>query len=273
MIFDCFMFSNELEMLNIRLRELYDVVDRFVLVEATHDHKGRPKPLHFADNRSRFQEFADKIRHVIVDDMPLEPTDPWVRENFQRNAVQRGWDGISNGDWIVVSDIDELPRQEALRALPGCKYVLVGFRMTLSYFKVNFLATQTESDYVWSIAYRYGISADPQAVRNSRHSLQQGILQRANPGTVGTIRYGGWHLSYIGDDNFIQNKIRAVLHHEINPERVLDGFEVQRFLEFGADLYGRPGYAWEVVPFTDFFPRTIFANKEAYSSIIAPWGT
>jgi beta-1,4-mannosyl-glycoprotein beta-1,4-N-acetylglucosaminyltransferase len=34
-IVDCFIFHNELDMLKFRLKELYDVVDYFVLVEST----------------------------------------------------------------------------------------------------------------------------------------------------------------------------------------------------------------------------------------------
>ena len=34
MIYDCFMFYNELDLLEIRIEELWDVVDYFVLSEA-----------------------------------------------------------------------------------------------------------------------------------------------------------------------------------------------------------------------------------------------
>ena len=34
-VYDCFLFNNELNMLNLRLHELDNVVDFFVLVEAT----------------------------------------------------------------------------------------------------------------------------------------------------------------------------------------------------------------------------------------------
>jgi len=37
-IYDCFRFFNELDLLEIRLDELCDVVDYFVLVEARQDH-------------------------------------------------------------------------------------------------------------------------------------------------------------------------------------------------------------------------------------------
>lgn len=54
MIIDCFTFFNELDVLEIRLRELDGVVDRFVLVEATLTHQGKPKPLLYAENKERF---------------------------------------------------------------------------------------------------------------------------------------------------------------------------------------------------------------------------
>ena len=45
MIYDCFCFFNELDLLEIRLNELNPVVDKFVLVEATMTHNGDKKPL------------------------------------------------------------------------------------------------------------------------------------------------------------------------------------------------------------------------------------
>ena len=44
-VFDCFQFYNEFDVLEIRLAELDPLVDHFVIVEATHTHTGKPKPL------------------------------------------------------------------------------------------------------------------------------------------------------------------------------------------------------------------------------------
>ena len=51
MIVDCFMFYNELDILQIRLKELYDVVDYFIIIEATKTHSNRDKPLYFTENK------------------------------------------------------------------------------------------------------------------------------------------------------------------------------------------------------------------------------
>ena len=62
---------------------------RSLRLDRGHPHFHRkPKPLYFAEHREEFAEFADKIVHVVVDDMGLDP-DPWKNEAFQRNAMLR----------------------------------------------------------------------------------------------------------------------------------------------------------------------------------------
>ena len=55
-VYDCFIFYNELDLLEIRLKTLDSVVDHFVLVEATKTHRGKDKPLYFEENKERFKK-------------------------------------------------------------------------------------------------------------------------------------------------------------------------------------------------------------------------
>src|SRR5277367_3065030 len=87
-IYDCFLFFNELELLEIRLNEMYEYVDYFVLVESTESFVGKPKPLYYAQNKERFNQFNDKIIHVIVSDSFRGGY--WEREYFQRNRIMDG---------------------------------------------------------------------------------------------------------------------------------------------------------------------------------------
>ena len=57
-IYDCFTFYNELDLLEIRLNELNDVVDGFILVEAEQSHQNKSKPLFFQDNKNRYEKFS-----------------------------------------------------------------------------------------------------------------------------------------------------------------------------------------------------------------------
>ena len=67
MVYDCFPFFNELDLLEIRLNVLKDGVDRFVIVEAGETHTGKPKPFYFEENRGRFAEFLARFEYVKVD--------------------------------------------------------------------------------------------------------------------------------------------------------------------------------------------------------------
>ncbi len=114
-VFDCFPFFNELDVLEIRLAELDPLVDHFVLVEGTRTFTAKPKPLYYADNRKRFERYAHKIIHVVVDDLPLDATSHWIREAHQRNAILRGLTGARPDDRIIISDCDEIPKPDMLR--------------------------------------------------------------------------------------------------------------------------------------------------------------
>jgi len=103
-VYDCFTFFNELDLLELRLHELSHVVDHFVLVEATHTHSNQPKLLYFEENKDRFREFLPKIIHIVVDDSPQNPEDRWAWDSFQRDAIMRGIKDCKPG----IDQYDEL---------------------------------------------------------------------------------------------------------------------------------------------------------------------
>jgi beta-1,4-mannosyl-glycoprotein beta-1,4-N-acetylglucosaminyltransferase len=65
-IYDSFLFDHELDMLEIRLHELYDYVTLFLIVESDQTFSGKRKPLYLKENWSRFAKYHDKIRHVEI---------------------------------------------------------------------------------------------------------------------------------------------------------------------------------------------------------------
>ena len=114
-VFDCFPFYDELDLLEIRLNILNDVVDYFVLTESTRTFTGKPKPLHYDNNKVRFKKFAHKIRHVIVDDTEFKPEiDAWQRGFDQKNSVFREMYDCKANDFVIISDVDEIVNPEAI---------------------------------------------------------------------------------------------------------------------------------------------------------------
>ena len=114
------MYFDEDLVLDIRLNILNDKVDKFIIVEATKNHAGKDKKLNF--RIENFSKFKDKIIYVVVDDMPLNVKSPkkgWhenhARDQFQRNAIERGYKNFSDENIIMISDIDEIPDPKKLK--------------------------------------------------------------------------------------------------------------------------------------------------------------
>ena len=63
------MYFDEDLILDIRLNTLSEIVDKFVVCEATRDHGGNKKNLNF--KISKFQKFKDKINYIVVEDLPI----------------------------------------------------------------------------------------------------------------------------------------------------------------------------------------------------------
>lgn len=122
MIIDAFPFFNELRVLEWRLRELYDVVDRFVICESRETYGGDAKPLYLTDAiaAGKFDKWRDKIDVLVLD--TLEPrcedrATGRMREAYQRNAMLPAIAKYMTNDRDVLSfgDCDEIPNAQAIR--------------------------------------------------------------------------------------------------------------------------------------------------------------
>jgi beta-1,4-mannosyl-glycoprotein beta-1,4-N-acetylglucosaminyltransferase len=123
-VIDAILFTDELDILEIRLNELDAVVDAFVIVEAQEMHgsaKHRKLSLPHEFSKPWLRRFAKKIYYNALP--KLEPTytdgiSGWARENFHRNALMAPVLDASTSpdDVIIVSDADEIPRAKAIRA-------------------------------------------------------------------------------------------------------------------------------------------------------------
>jgi len=219
-IFDCFSFNNEFDILEKRFVELYDTVDRFVIVEATRTHGNKPKPLYFRDNLSRFNKYLNKVTHIVVDDYPA--TDPWSIERHQRDAIMRGLTDCRDTDVVIISDCDEIPKADAVKSYKLGMGIL-SFEMDLYYYSLQTMAVDK-----WLEA----------------KILPYGLLKKISPcgaryTKCGKIPVGGWHFSYFGGVASIIKKIEDTAHQEYNKDEFKDPERIRKAIEDGTDLFGR----------------------------------
>lgn len=239
MIIDCFTFYNELDLLECRLNYLYDKVDRFVLVEASITHSGKPKPMYFAENQERYSKYLDKIVYVplTIDASEYDWThDPsrgynnssWLVENRQRNGILEGIKNCSDDDVIMISDLDEIPCKDAIdRAIRMLKYKqFVSLDTDQFYYNLGQCLVEPWPATVLSLN-KYVKYINPQQIRDGKN----GIVR---------IAKGGWHLTYFGGTEFIKNKIENFAHREYNQDHFTNTDYIEQRVLQGEELYGRP---------------------------------
>ena len=126
-VYDCFTFYNEFELLELRLKSLWDMVDYFVLVEADKTQNNVPKPFYFGERISEFKEFLPKIRHVPMRmNVAYKGKGDWTIENEQRNSIIYGLTDAAPDDLIFISDLDEIPDHDILQRLRENRAPLIG---------------------------------------------------------------------------------------------------------------------------------------------------
>jgi len=249
-VYDCFMFFNEMDVLEIRLNELDEVVDRFVLVEAKYTHQGKPKPLYFDENKQRFAKFLHKIDHIVVEEFP-ETNDPWVREPFQRNQIMRGLKNCKPDDIIIVSDVDEIPKASVVKQYRK-EMGLTCIQTRLFYYKLNYLCPVK-----WFKLRIFPFSelrgGEVQQVRGSRDYDYKTVIDD-----------GGWHFSFLGDREHIRQKIESYGHIEFNNDLIKSDENIDKAINEGRDVFGRPQVQFETVAIDDSFPKFVIDNLDKY---------
>lgn len=224
---DSFIFYNELDMLLFRLTELYESVDYFIIVEATHTFAGNKKELYFENNKKKYTKFLDKIVHIIVDDMPNNGN-AWDNEFHQRRCIDRGIDKLklNDDDMIMISDCDEIPDKKILMNINPINDC-ISFNMDLYYYNL-----QCKAAFKWMLPklikyQKYKSIKDPNKIR--KFICEESID-------------GGWHFSYFGDISFIKNKIKNFSHQEYNKDSYLDDDKIKKQIETCDDLFFRNNF-------------------------------
>lgn len=236
-IFDCFMFNNELELLELRLMELWETVDYFVLVEANTTHTGHPKPYHFAEHRASFRPYLDKIIHVTMDDLPAYQADAiWIAENYHRNGIARGLtEHARDGDKILVSDVDEIPNTDMIQQYRDARPWIL-FQQDLFYYYVN---CRQNCHWKGPIMANYGSFDSPQQLRNVARNNRARWRARRNHAQIITIADGGWHYSFMGGAERIRLKIDSICEGPLIAREVGSVEEIAEKMRTQQDLWNR----------------------------------
>lgn len=273
MIYDCFPFFNELDLLEIRLQTLDKVVDYFVLAEGNLTHTGLAKPLWFTECAdSRFTPFRHKIRTITVTDWP-KTANPWVREQYQRDQIARGLYDCQADDLILICDLDEIPRPEAIGkfkpehgASPLCM-------QTFAYAYNNQSGLTRRWLHPKICTYQYLQSGLNHVTRKSSYypldlpGVTTATKVRCFTPKKHIIRNAGWHFTTVRPKQALLEKIQACCPEfykgmELSLEQINDLITAGRDLEHHFKVF-------HTVPVDEkHLPQFICANQERFAPLL-----
>lgn len=233
MLYDIFLFNGEIDMMKLRLKELFPYVNRFILVEAEFTFSGIKKELVY--NKLRYDEFDNYAIFyfpIRIDEIEnLNMNSAWDRETFCRNRVgEYVLDMSFDNDIFMLSDIDEIPNLRLFD--PHSHTYPISLIMYFYYYNFNFV---NKSIWVGTVVFdgKFLKSNTLQQIRNNRYIYKKYDNYIA-----------GWHLSYFMTPEKISEKIQAFSHQEFNKTEFINEENIRKRIEQGSDLFDRNNEVW-----------------------------
>ena len=269
MIIDTFLYFNEKELADLRIKYLKDEVDLFVIIEANITHQGKPKEWNFENIlNTKLLPFKNKIKYhkLTIEEKDIEKNEGWISENvkggkswkienIQRNFIQTACKNFSKEDIILISDVDEIPSLKKIKFLRKCEFDEinpVAFEQFLFHTNCEYLNLEK---WIGTIATKNKIiqKFKPQDLRNNRWR-------------VSMLAQAGWSFSSFGSLEKIREKFEAFAHSEYNNDQFKSDEHINNCLKNGSDLFKRNIKKKKIEK--NFFPDDLLAlmenNKKFY---------
>jgi len=243
-IYDCFMYFDEDLVLDIRLNILDKFIDKFVIVESEYSHKGEKRETQF--NIDKYKKFKDKIIYLKLNHEPKnievvnendsekEKNRKYImnaafRENYQRNYLMKGLKNANDNDYIIISDLDEIPNLENINFNMIKKKMF--FQQIFFYYKLNLYVPSAK--WCGSRACLKKNLISPQWLRNIKDKNYSSwrfdtLFSKTKYSNILFIENGGWHFAYLKSPKDIEKKLKSYLHHR---EYDLDPVGIEKIKE------------------------------------------
>ena len=235
-VVDVLIVSDQLELLELRLAELWPVVDRFVLLFAPCRYSGEPRAApqlwpalaRFRSKISLVELFTDCAEFAAAHGGAgtggaTHAVEREFRSRLQSPSLYQGEASLQPGDVVLFSDLDEIPRRSTVELLRSCEW-RGRWQLQLRSFMYSFEFAL--ADWVYRSA---AISFD-----GDYGQLNHGAL------ATRTLADAGWHCSWcFASLDEIIAKMRGYGHNDrLRDSRDLEPERVRRKSCSGDDPFG-----------------------------------
>lgn len=261
-ILDCVTYFDEEIILKLRLNILYDHVTKFIITEGEYDHRGNKRKLNF--DIKKYDQFKDKIIYVPVSDFP-NLHDPWKMLEYQRNYSMNEISKFKDDTFVLVSDIDEIPNPIKIKEFinSGSKYGV--FEQLFFYYKLN-LMNITQTEWYGSKICKKKYIKNPDWLR--AYKVKQYPWWRIDkPTNVKILKDGGWHFSFLYDEEGIIKKISSFQHTEFDKDEFKNKRIIREKIFKGEDIFNR-NFNFKKINIDSKFPKYLVDNVDKYKDWI-----
>lgn len=261
-ILDCFSYFNEVETLKLRIDLLHDKVDKFIITESDHTHKGDYKGFSLKKDLTRFGLNTDKIKVIEVQCPSFKmESNAWIRERMQRNAAA---EFISGDDAAIISDCDEIINPEMIDY-----YVSVAKQYPNNILRIpmDFLMARADLKAYDQKGNSIDWSAPFICLEKHLSKLTLSDLRESHSLNIETefssifitednkIKSAGWHFSWMGNNKRHKTKKDSFLHW--NEVELQQNFNPK---EGSTDPLGRQDHILKKYPLSSL-PKIILEEK------------
>ena len=290
-VIDTFPFNKDFMTLEIRLNELWNTVDKFIIVESKYSHTGEMKPLYLRESIHLFDKYNEKI--VLISNIKnFKTKNPRLREAFQRKLLDFEIKKLElkPNDLIIHSDCDEIPKATTIEEIKS-NYKTGNFLLVLdgySYYLNTYTGkwarcTVTSYDKFRGVLRARQNIFISQAIHQQRVKLplirvpdywitNLGILRyfpiiKYNPNLV-LIEDAGWHFNNLFTIDDLMSKLKFSSHAEFmrSEEKFLNIDFIKKMKGESRDYH--TGDKLKKVAIDNSFPFYVQNNIEKYRSFI-----
>jgi beta-1,4-mannosyl-glycoprotein beta-1,4-N-acetylglucosaminyltransferase len=289
-IYICFPYLNETSILLLKMEELYDIVDYFVIVEANSVHSGGFKPWNLEKNlelTGNFDRYASKILYQqevnlpanLVDLKPDSKNDPvtnflierctkadwydrsvpsYCADSWQKESVIRSLTNCQPYDRILLGDCDEIPKASVVKELSDNFDVNQVYHLQHSFWWYYTNIQKTDEKWYGNIMVSF------------EHFKQQSFCEMRTYKKGIFVPDAGWHFSYMGGADNVKTKIRSWGEQSLNKDYVRNNIEknIDECLISGHDLFYRPATFKKVDISYETHPKYLVENQDRFRSYI-----
>ena len=263
-IYDCFMFNGEFELLEIRLKTHWNVVNKFIIVEGDRTFRGQKKEYSLSRLPKSLLCYTDKIKPILFE-VPIfkERDGAWLACTLQRDSMIRGLDECNADDFVIFSEVDEILRPEKIiearnLVLSGVESVVFQQEMFCYYLNVRNLVVW---DGVRMLRFDTVLKRklSPQIIRNEECFHKEKTIR---------LIKSGWHFQNLGGSERVIKKLKSSCHHELGAREYSDLKIVSEKIKNLIEPLGRNDHQLTAIEIDDAFPKCVYENQEKYRHLI-----